>query len=95
LIFMGALSSCRTAPAPYEDYALARTAVQAARDADSPRFAPGFWARADENFRLAEREYKDSDFEAAKLHFHMAQKFAEKAENATRLKKFKTGDSYP
>jgi hypothetical protein len=90
-----ALSSCRAAPAPYDEYSLARTAIQAAQDVDAARYAAGFWNRADENYRKARSEFDDRDFLSAKRHFLLAVQFAEKAENATRLKKFQTGDSYP
>lgn len=91
------LSGCKivAAPPPYEEYSLARTAVKAAQDADSARFATGIWNKAEENYRAGQKAYRESDFDTAKKHFQAAIQFAEKAENATRLKKFQTGDSFP
>jgi hypothetical protein len=83
------------APPPYEEYTLARTAVRAAQDVDSSRFSAGLWNRAEENYRLGQKAYKDSDFKEAKVYFKKAINFAERAENSTRLKKFQSGDSFP
>jgi len=83
------------APPPYEEYNLARTAIKAAQDVDSARYASGLWNRADENYKAGQREFQDNEFGQARRHFNQAIQFAEKAENATRLKKFQTGDSYP
>lgn len=82
-------------PAPYEDYALARAAVRAAQEADSARFATNLWNKAEDNFRSGQKAFREADYEAAKRHFQLAQQFAEKAENITRLKKFQTGENFP
>ena len=89
------MSACITPPPPYQDYTLARTAYRAAQDVDSARFAAGLWAKADENFRNGERAYRENDFGPAKEYFRKAVLFSERAEDATRLKKFETGDSFP
>lgn len=95
LVVTGGLVGCVAAPPPYEEFAIARAAIKAAQDVDSARYAPGLWGRADESFRTAQKEYRDRDFDLAKKHFQSAIQFAEKAENATRLKKFQSGDSFP
>lgn len=95
LVGGGVVACVVAAPPPYEEYTLARTAVFAARDVDSAKSAPGLWNRAEENYRAAQKEFKDNDFALAKKHFQLAVQFAEKAENATKLKKFQSGDSYP
>lgn len=89
------VTGCVAAPPCYEEYVMARAAVRAAHDVDSARFATGLYNKADENFRSGEKAYKDQDFAEAKKFFINAQAFAERAENATRLKKFQTGDSFP
>ena len=89
------LSNCVVAPPPYEEYTMARTAVRAAQDVDAARFAVGFWNKAEENYRLGQRAWKEAEFEEARTRFKRAQEFAERAENATRLKKFQSGDSFP
>jgi hypothetical protein len=88
-------SGCVTPPPPYEDYTIARSAVQAAQEVDAPRFSAGLWAKADENYRKGEKAWREFEFEDAKKYFKNAISFAEKAEDATRLKKFESGDSFP
>ena len=88
------LSSCATEP-PLEQFTLARAALNAARDVDSTRFSPGHFHRAEEQFRLGEKNYRDEDYAEAKKNFEEAIYYAEQAENSTRLKKFKTGESFP
>jgi len=83
------------APAPYEEYVLARAAVRAAQEVDSARFSSGLWNRAEENYRSGAKAFKDADFKEAKQFFTKAIEFAERAENSTRLKKFQSGDSFP
>jgi len=95
LVVLVGLSGCVTPLPPYEEYSLARVAVKAAADVDSARYATGLWNRAEENYRNAQSAYKDNDFAAAKKQFLLAIQYAEKAENATRLKKFQSGDSFP
>ena len=82
-------------PPPYEDYALAKAAVRAARDVDSARFSTTTMHKAEEAFRKGEKSFKDNDFEQAKRFFVRSKELAESAENATRLKKFKNGDTFP
>jgi hypothetical protein len=89
------LMACVSPPPPYEDYTIARTAIRAAQEVDSARFAAGWWAKAEENYRKAEIAYREVDFEEAKKFFKNATKYAERAEDATRMKKFESGDSFP
>ena len=93
--FLISAAGCVAAPPPYEEYTLARSAIRAAQDVDSARFASGLWVKAEENYRNGEKAFKDADYAEAKKFFAAAQVFAEKAENATRLKKFQTGESFP
>lgn len=90
-----ALVGCVNAPPPYEEYVLARSAIRAAQDVEASRFATGLWSKAEENFREGQLLYKDNDFAKAKSRFQQAIVFAEKAENATRLRKFQSGDVVP
>lgn len=89
------LVGCVAPPPPYEDYTLARAAVKAAQEVDSARFATGLWHRAEENFRQGQKAFKESDYGRAKVYFQQALEYAERAENATRLKKFQTGEGFP
>lgn len=77
------------------DYTLARSAIKAAKSVESVRYAPAHWHQAGEYYRTATLQYKDEKYEEAKKNFRLAQAYAEKAENLTRLKKFKSGDSVP
>lgn len=86
-------SGCAGAP-PVREFTLARTAIDAARKAGAPRYASGFWNRAEEHYRRASVSYKDRYYEEAKKLFKKARVYAEKAENSTRLKKFKSGDGF-
>lgn len=98
LLAFGACSiliGCVAAPPPYEEYTLARSAIRAAQDVDSARFSSGYWNRAFESFRKGERAFKEADYADAKKYFVSTQQMAEKAENATRLKRFQTGDGQP
>jgi hypothetical protein len=95
LVFLGAMAGCVAAPAPYDEYSLARSAVRAAQEFDSARFATGLWNKAEENYHNGQKAFKEAEFDRAKKYFVAAQQYAEKAENATRLKKFQSGDSFP
>ena len=89
------LAACVVPPPPYEDYAIAKAAVRGARDVDSARFSTTTMHKAEEAFRNGEKAFKDNDFEEAKRYFQRSKELAESAENATRLKKFKSGDTFP
>jgi len=95
LVAVVAVTGCVAAPAPYEEFALARAAVKAAQEFDSARFATGLWNKAEDNYRSGQKAWKDAEYEIAKQKFVAALQYAEKAENITRLKKFQSGDSFP
>ncbi len=94
-LWLSSLSGCVAAPAPYEEYSLARAAIRAAQEVDSARFATALYSKAEDAYRNGQKAYKDADFSDAKKYFLQTIQFAERAENATRLKKFQTGDSFP
>lgn len=89
------MGGCIMPPPPYEEYTIAQSAVQAAQEADSPRMAANLWNKADEAYHKGVKAYKDAEFDDAKKYFIVAKDWAERAENATRLKKFQTGESFP
>jgi hypothetical protein len=74
---------------------LARAAVEAAKDADAPRYAPNLWYKAEEAYLLGQRLYKDRRFESARDAFVDAKYNAERAENSARLSRFQSGDAVP
>jgi Domain of unknown function (DUF4398) len=83
---------CQSGPMPVEDYSLARVAIEAAREVQAPRHAPGFWHQAEEAYRKARLLYKDGRWDDAREEFIKARLAAEKAENAARLIRQRTGD---
>ena len=90
----GAVAGC-AAPLPIEDYTYARTAMDAARKVESGRYASGYWYKAEENYRKGQKAFKEFDSSNAKKYFQLARQYAERAENATRLKKFQSGEVLP
>jgi hypothetical protein len=83
-----------TPPPPFEEYAVARAAVNAARDYDSAKYAKGMWNRAEEAYFKGQKSFQANDMADARKNFRLATEYAEKAENLTRLKKFQSGDNF-
>ena len=81
-------------PKPIEEYTLARAALQAAKVSGATSAAPGFWHRAEENYRKGEKAFDLNDNILAKELFERAREYAEKAENAARLQNFRTGGGF-
>lgn len=84
--------SCQSGPMPLEEYSIARVALEAAREVQAPRHAPGYWHQAEEAYRKARLLYKDQRWDEARIEFLKARVAAEKAENAARLIRQRTGD---
>jgi hypothetical protein len=82
-------------PRPIEEHAMAEIALQSAKEAGALTLASGHWYKAEESYRRAFEALKGNYNYEAKDHFIAAKSHAEKAENASRLKKFKSGESYP
>lgn len=82
-------------PRPIEEHVLAQIALQSAKEAGAATLASGYWYKADESYRKGLEALKGNYNYEAKEHFISARINSEKAENATRLKKFKSGESYP
>ena len=87
------LGACVSVP-PFEDYTLAREALRAAEEADSAKYSPAFWLKAESTYRDAEQAYQNNQFDLARQKFKAARILAERAENQTRLKKFESGDVF-
>lgn len=88
-----ATSSCVTVDVPLEEYTLARSARDAAISSEAAKFAPQLFYRADKAYKRGEALYKERYYSEAQKEFMEAQKFAERAETAARMKQFQTGDS--
>lgn len=81
-------------PQPIEEFTIAHTALMAARYAEAPRYSAGFWHRAEDHYRRGQKAFKERDYAAAKQHFDQTIIYAERAENATRLQKFQSGEGF-
>lgn len=92
LVSLVFLAGCVSAPAPIEEYALARAAIEAARSVESARYSAGYWHQADEAYRRAIGLFKNQDFAEAREQFIRAKVAAEKAENSARLIRQKNGE---
>ncbi len=79
-------------PAPIDDYNMAYTAINAAKQAGAARFATGFLTKANDYYKQAQKHYSDRDYEKASLAFKQAKLFAERAENVSALKRAQTGE---
>ncbi len=86
------MAGCVSAPAPIEEYALARAAIEAARSVESARYSAGYWHQADEAYRRALSLFKNQDFAEAREQFLRAKLAAERAENSARLIRQKNGE---
>ena len=79
-------------PAPLDDYALARSALEAAKNVQAPRHSPGHWHQAENSFRQGQIFYREQEWAKAKEAFLRSRLSAEKAENASRLIRQRTGE---
>ncbi|MFN7455635.1 MAG: DUF4398 domain-containing protein [Pseudobdellovibrionaceae bacterium] len=86
------VTACVTAPAPIEEWTLARAAIEAAKSVEAARHSPGFWHQAEESYRRARILYDEREFEKAKMEFYKARVAAERAENSARLIRLRNGE---
>ena len=93
LLFL-ANSACSTVY-PVKYYVAAREAVDAAKEVESARWAPGLWYKAEEAYRKAKHQYEEQNYKEAVELFQVAQAYAEKAENSSRYQRQKTGEEAP
>jgi len=89
---LGLMTSCVTAPAPIDQYTLARAALESARVVEAARHSPGYYHQAEEAYRKAKLLYEERDYEHARAEFNLARIAAEKAENSARLIRMKSGE---
>ena len=88
-LFLGA---CQTHPPPDLDFVLARTALDAAKAVEASKHAPQFWFQAEESFRRAQLHYKKQEWVESQREFRRSRLAAEKAENAARWIRLKSGE---
>lgn len=91
LAIAGALSACQT-PRPHLPMVLAREALQSAKEVDAPRYAPGFYFKAEEALRNGMNLYNEKVYGEAISKFNAAKEYAEKAENSARIQRQKSGE---
>lgn len=86
------LSSCVTVSIPVQEYSLAKAAYEAAITAESAKYAPQLFYKAEKAYKRGEQLYKERDFEGARVQFVTSQKLSEKAEDESRVKQFNSGE---
>lgn len=83
---------CQTIPPPVEEYSLARAAIEAARAVQASRYSAGHWHQAEDAYRKGKLYYQEREWKQARIEFVKARVAAEKAENAARLIRQKSGE---
>ena len=85
------LSSCAGLP-PSKDYSLARSALSIARKYGAEELASGHYRKAFDLYRKGQSFFKDRFYALAQDKFLESMEYSEKAENISRLKKYRKGD---
>ncbi len=84
LFFGLLLTACVGAP-PLRTYTIARTALESAKKVEATRGSPEIMHKAEESYRQGEFYYKNKDYSSAASFFEESIRYAEDAENRTRL----------
>ena len=77
---------------PSVEYVLAQQAFLAAKEVDAAKYSPSFYHKAEESYRRGVNLFNDRQYDEAIEEFQQAKSFAERAENAARAQRQKTGD---
>ena len=80
---------------PVDEYTIARSAMDGAKESEAPRFAPALWYKAEQAYREGETFFRIRAYDEALKRFVQARSFAEQAENTARLSRFESGDLAP
>ena len=83
-----------TTQAPIEEYNLAAVAISAAKEVDAAKHASGYFHKAQEFYRKGQILFKAREYERARQEFIQARQEAEKAENISRLIRWKNGEVF-
>jgi hypothetical protein len=83
---------CVSFPPPIEDYTLARTALEAARQIEAARYSPLYFQQAENFYKKAQSLYDDREYDKAQQEFIQCRKSAEKAETAARVQMLLNGE---
>lgn len=92
VLFLLAGMGCVHTAAPVLEYALADTALKAAKAIQAVRYSPGFWYEAEEAYRQAKILFNEREYEQARDLFQKARIAAEKSENSARLIRLRNGE---
>ena len=92
VLFLIAGAGCVHTAAPVLEYALADTAIKAAKTVQAVRYSPGYWYEAEESYRQAKILYNEREYEQARDLFNKARLAAEKSENSARLIRLRNGE---
>ncbi len=85
------LCSCASSR-PNLEYVLAREAIAAAKEVDAAKYAPGYFHKAEESFRLGQNLFKEQKFDESVKELRAARYNAERSETSARLLRQKAGD---
>lgn len=80
---------------PVDEWTIARSAYDAAKEADAARYVPSIWFNAEQSYREAQKAYRDRHYLKAKELFIEARQICEQAENAARLARQQSGEVVP
>ena len=76
----------RVAAAPFEEYALAKVALEEARKSKAQRFSSYYYQQAHSYFKRGEVSFKKKDFNKAQRYFKKSQELSEQAEDISYIK---------
>ena len=85
--------SC-VSPQTFDDYAHAQMAFRSAEQAGASYHSSSYFNKARSHMSLGELEFKNKNYDKANEYFQRAQKFAERAELMSVLKKSRGGEIY-
>lgn len=91
LLFTGLFSGC-VSKIPVEEYTIARSAMDSARQCAAPRYASGVWFQAEQAYQKGEKLFQDREYDQSHIYFLRAKILAEKAENTARYERAQNGD---
>ena len=86
---------CVLGPRPLREFTLAHKAMESARAGGASQLAPSFLDKAERHYQKGLGYFDQNEREKSRIHFTKAREYAEKAENQSRVKKFKSGDFLP
>ena len=85
LFFCVFLSAC-VSTQPHQEYAIAQSALQAAKKSTADKLFPQAYSKALALYKKGARQYRQENYEEARNSFETAIQLAEKAELKARLK---------